>query len=131
MMPEDERLLVHSILGHENPSGAPLFNAMDSVTSRVLNDLTEFRLSIQKQNLSQSGGGVLEHVVEVLCRHGERFTTDLCNGIQWLVLTSKKQRHPHESFVANGRHFHRDAIFHGFERGGIKRKREIHGRGWS
>src|SRR5687767_9925066 len=108
-MPEDERLLVHSILGHKNPAGTPLFNAMGSVTTRVLHHLTVFRLSVQKQNLSQSGGGVLDHVVKVLCRYGERFTTDLCNGIQWLLLTSKKQRHPNESFVANGRHFHRYA----------------------
>ena len=117
MASKDERLIVNSILGHKNPSGTPLFNAMGSVTSCVLNDLTECRLSIEKQKLSQPGGGVLDHVVEFLCRHGERFTTDLCNGIQWLLLTSKKQRHPNESFVANGRDFYRYAIFDGFETG--------------
>src|SRR4051812_41740427 len=102
MTPENERLLVHSVLGHQNPSGTPLFNAMSSVTRRVLHDLSEYRLSVKQQKLSQPGGGVLDHVVEVLCRHGESFTTDLCNGVHWLVLTSKKQRHPNESFIANG-----------------------------
>jgi hypothetical protein len=52
MASKDERLLVDSILGHQNPSGTPLFNAMGSVTSGVLNDLTENRLSVKKQNAS-------------------------------------------------------------------------------
>jgi hypothetical protein len=39
-MPKEERLFARSIVRHKNPSRTPLFNAMGSVTRRVVDNLT-------------------------------------------------------------------------------------------